>query len=179
MRSPADEQARPEKRQRLVEEGAGDGHTPEAAAAAAAAADAPRDSVQQQQEQHGEADGAPPPGPPPAAQLSQALARIANHISSAAKFPKASQLLRQVLDAADKAHRSGARRLGGGCCLAPVSAARPIHHTMRPATYPHHTPYTHHTHTQTETSSSRPSRPPSRTLRTPQTRCCARTMRGS
>lgn len=52
-----------------------------------------------------EADGAPPPGPPPAAQLSAALAKIANHISNSSKFVKASQLLRQVMDAVDKAHR--------------------------------------------------------------------------
>lgn len=52
-----------------------------------------------------EADGAPPPGPPPAAQLSAALAKIANHISNSSKFAKASQLLRQVMDAVDKAHR--------------------------------------------------------------------------
>jgi hypothetical protein len=68
---------RPEKRQRLSE-----GH--EAAAE--------------------EAEG-PPPGPPPAEQLKAALQKIANHISSSAKFPKASALLRQVMDAVDKSHR--------------------------------------------------------------------------
>lgn len=76
------EQHRPEKRQRL------DG-----------------DQQRQQHDGGGGDDGPLPPGPPPAAQLTQALARIANHISSASKFPKASQLLRQVLDAVDRAHR--------------------------------------------------------------------------
>jgi hypothetical protein len=56
-----------------------------------------------------DADGdGPPPGPPPAAQLSAALAKIANHISNSTKFAKASQLLRQVMDAVDKAHRCAA-----------------------------------------------------------------------
>lgn len=50
-------------------------------------------------------DGPPPPGPPPAEQLSAALAKIASHISNAKKFPKASALLRQVLDAVTKTHR--------------------------------------------------------------------------
>jgi hypothetical protein len=48
---------------------------------------------------------APAPGPPPAEQLTAALQKIANHISNSAKFSKASQLLRQVMDAVDKSHR--------------------------------------------------------------------------
>lgn len=48
---------------------------------------------------------APPSGPPPAQQLTAALQKIANHISNSSKFAKASQLLRQVMDAVDKPHR--------------------------------------------------------------------------
>jgi len=77
----AAEESRPEKRQRLEEQRYDEpgGHA------------------------GAEADG--PPGPPPAGQLKQALQKIANHIGNSAKFAKASQLLRQVMDAVDKSHR--------------------------------------------------------------------------
>lgn len=78
------EQGRPEKRQR-VEEAAGE-------------------AVHTGQVTVEDADG-PPTGPPPAEQLTAALQKIANHISNSAKFAKASQLLRQVMDAVDKSHR--------------------------------------------------------------------------
>lgn len=73
------EESRPEKRQRVEEQ--------------------PYDETRG----HAGADG--PPGPPPAGQLKQALQKIANHIGNSAKFAKASQLLRQVMDAVDKSHR--------------------------------------------------------------------------
>lgn len=86
MDRPAEEHenSRPEKRQR-VQEGAID------------AGQSAHVTVE-------DADG-PPPGPPPAEQLTAALQKIANHISNSAKFSKASQLLRQVMDAVDKSHR--------------------------------------------------------------------------
>jgi hypothetical protein len=88
------EEQRPEKRAKLEEQHAGQG-------AGAGAADAP------QQQQPGEGLQAPPaaaPAAPRAAlpqtadQVRAALAKIAAHIPNAAKFAKASGLLRQLLD---------------------------------------------------------------------------------
>jgi hypothetical protein len=86
MDRPAEEHenSRPEKRQRLVEGAVDAEHSAHV-------------TVE-------DADG-PPAGPPPAEQLTAALKKIANHISNSAKFSKASQLLRQVMDAVDKSHR--------------------------------------------------------------------------
>lgn len=63
---------------------------------------------QKVEEQHpaAEQDGEAPPLPPPSQQISQALAKIANHIGNSSKFSKASQLLRQLMDAIDKSHRN-------------------------------------------------------------------------
>lgn len=76
-----DESGRPEKRQRLDEQQA----------------------AGQQQQQAADADDAAPPAPPPAHdQISAALTKIRHHIGNSSKFSKASQLLRQLLDAVDK-----------------------------------------------------------------------------
>uniref|UniRef100_A0A383VTR0 Uncharacterized protein n=1 Tax=Tetradesmus obliquus TaxID=3088 RepID=A0A383VTR0_TETOB len=80
-----DETGRPEKRQRLDEQQA----------------------AGQQQQQAADADDAAPPAPPPAHdQISAALTKIRHHIGNSSKFSKASQLLRQLLDAVDKGHRN-------------------------------------------------------------------------
>lgn len=64
-----------------------------------------RQRVEEEQHEHEEAHDDGGPAPPPPQQLSQALHKIANYISNSAKFAKASQLLRQVMDAVDKSHR--------------------------------------------------------------------------
>lgn len=51
--------------------------------------------------EHAAAD-APLPPPPAHNQISAALAKLANHLANKNKFSKASQLLRQLLDAVDK-----------------------------------------------------------------------------
>jgi hypothetical protein len=75
---------RPEKRQRLDEE---QQHVSE---------------QQQQQQQAGDDDAAPPAPPPAHDQISAALTKLRNHLGNKNKFSKASQLLRQLLDAVDK-----------------------------------------------------------------------------
>ncbi|WIA08282.1 hypothetical protein OEZ85_007725 [Tetradesmus obliquus] len=85
-----DENVRPEKRQRLDEQQAA----------------AQQQQQQQQQQQAADADDAPPAPPPAHDQISAALTKIRHHIGNSSKFSKASQLLRQLLDAVDKAHRN-------------------------------------------------------------------------
>ncbi|KAF6263130.1 hypothetical protein COO60DRAFT_1293116 [Scenedesmus sp. NREL 46B-D3] len=81
------ESNRPGKRQRLDEE------QQQAAAAG-------------QQQQAGDDDAAPPAPPPAHDQISAALTKIRHHLGNRSKFSKASQLLRQLLDAVDKVHRN-------------------------------------------------------------------------
>jgi hypothetical protein len=75
----AAELERPEKRQRLDEQQAA-----------------------RQQQQAGDDDAAPPAPPPAHDQISAALTKIRHHLGNKNKFSKASQLLRQLLDAVDK-----------------------------------------------------------------------------
>jgi hypothetical protein len=94
---------RPEKRQRLDEE---QQHVSE---------------QQQQQQQQAEDDDAAPPAPPPAHdQISGALTKLRNHLGNKNKFSKASQLLRQLLDAVDKVR--GAQRCMFRTCIQAVTA---------------------------------------------------------
>ncbi|KAF8072495.1 hypothetical protein HT031_000154 [Scenedesmus sp. PABB004] len=94
------DEGRPEKRARLEEEA---GEEPAAAAEAAAAPDAPSEAAPAAGG-GGDDDGAPPPPPPAGDQVAMALAKIAGHIGSAAKFAKAAALLRQLLDAVGAEH---------------------------------------------------------------------------
>ncbi|GBF88354.1 hypothetical protein Rsub_01066 [Raphidocelis subcapitata] len=98
---------RPEKRQRTgvddEDQHAGPSGSGADAAAEAAAAE------QRQHEPDAAADAEPPPPPPmPSDQVGPALLRIANHLPNAAKFPKASGLLRQLIagGALGAAHRA-------------------------------------------------------------------------